>query len=142
MEEDDYNPDDYDEDGFLKGSPFRYNEVVGIYPVDFDTEPEVVELVGKRGVVITCSCNESGEWSYTVAIQSGECWCFDAVELKSLGIVLTQVELYGPQVKQEWARINSDGECVAGDPSFLRRGPTPLFVDLEKLVQKWYAKRR
>ncbi len=135
MEEDDYNPDNYDEDGFLKGSPFRRYEVVEINPVDFETEPEVVELIGKRGVLTTSSFFNN-EWSYSLAIQSGECWCFDAAELTSLGIILTEDELYGPSVKQEWTRINSDGEGVAGDPSFLKRGPTPLSVDLEQLVPK------
>ena len=130
-----YNPDDYDEDGFLKGSPLRRYEVVEINPIDFETEPEVVELIGKRGVLITSSFFNN-EWSYSLAIQSGECWCFDAAELTSLGIILTPAELYGPKVNQEWARINSAGECVAGDPSFLKRGPTPLYMDLEQFVPK------
>ena len=136
MEEElDYNPDDHDEDGFLKVSPLRYNEVVDIVPLDFEAEPQVIELVGKRGVVSGFAHDNIG-WSYGITIQSGEVWCFDAAELTSLGIILTQTELYGPVVKHEWARINSDGECVAGDPSFLKRGPTPLFVDLEQLVPK------
>ena len=128
-----YNLDDYDVDGFFKGSPFRYHEVVDIDPIDFETEPQVIELVGKRGVV-SGFAHDNGDWSYGITIQSGEVWCFDAAELKSIGIILTQTELYGPRVKQEWARLNSNGECVAGDPSFLRRGPTPLYVNLEQLV--------
>ena len=135
MEEDDYNLDDYDVDGFLKGSPFRYHEVVDIHPLDFNTELGIVELIGKRGIISGFAFDKDG-WSYGVTIQRGEVWCFDAAELTSLGIILTQTELYGPAVKREWARINSDGECVAGDPSFLKRGPTPLFVDLEQLVPK------
>jgi hypothetical protein len=128
---------EYHLDGLPLASPLRHNEVVEIRPIDLDTEPEVVELIGKRGVVSGWAYDENGGWSYAIAIQSGDCWCFDAAELKSLRIILTQAELYGPRPeKQEWARINSDGECVAGDPSFLRRGPTPLFVDLEQLVLK------
>ena len=137
MEEalDDGNPKYYDADGFLKGSPFHRYEVVEIQPLDFETEPQVVELIGKHGVVITCSFTDN-EWTHLVQIQSGECWSFDAPELKSIGIVLTQAELYGPVVKHEWARTNSDGEFVAGDLSFLKRGPTPLFVDLEQLIAR------
>ena len=135
MEENDYNSDDYDVDGFPKASPLRHNEVVELRPIDLASEPEVVKLVGKRGVVSGWAYDNAG-WNYGVVIQSGIVWCFDAAELVSLGIILTQTELYGPSVKQEWARINSDGECVAGDPSFLKRGPTPLSVDLEQLVPK------
>ena len=136
MEEFDYNPDDYDEDGFLKGSPFRCYEVIEILASDQDTEQEAAELAGKRGVVTSYADNE-GNWAYGVELQNGKGWYLFASRLSSIGVTLTQEELYGPPSdKQEWARINSDGECVAGDPSFLRRGPTPLFVDLEKLVPK------
>ena len=131
-----YNPDDYDEDGFLKGSPFRCYEVVQILPSDLDTKAEAMELAGKRGV-ITSFANNAGDWAYGVAVQDGECWYLYATRLSSIGIILTQAELYGPPAaKQEWARISSAGECVAGDPSFLKRGPTPLYVDLEQLVPK------
>ena len=129
------NPDDYDEDGFLKGSPFRCYEVVEIQPIECLNEPDVVELIGKRGVVTSFAFND-GAWAYGVGVQSGVRWYLFATELTSVGIILTEDELYGPSVKHEWARINSDGECVAGDPSFLKRGPTPLFVDLEQLIAR------
>lgn len=103
MEEVYYNPDDYHKDGFLKGSPFRCYKVVEIHPLDFDTEPEVVELVGKRGVLTTCSFCDN-EWAYSLAIQSGERWSFDATELTRLGITLTQAELYGPPLRNKNGR--------------------------------------
>ena len=137
MEDDyDYNPDDYDENGFPKNSPLRCYEVVEILTSDQDTEQEAAELAGKRGAVDSYANNE-GNWAYGVAVQNGEGWYLFASRLLSIGVVLTHAELYGPPSgKQEWARINSNGECVAGDPSFLKRGPTPLFVDLEQLVPK------
>ncbi|MGI4792272.1 MAG: hypothetical protein ACRYFS_25890 [Janthinobacterium lividum] len=127
-----YDPDDYDSDGFLKGSPLRCYEVVVMNPTDITSEPGSSALVGKRGVIAGFALND-GDWAYGVAIQSGECRYLFATELTSIGIILTAAEVYGPSVKQEWARINSDGECVAGDPSFIGRGPTPLYVDLERL---------
>ena len=130
----DYNPDDYASDSFPKISPLRCYEVVEILASDQDTEQEAEELAGKRGVVTSFAHNE-GDWAYGVAVQNGERWYLFASRLSSIGLILTQAELHGlPPVKREWARINSNGECVAGDPSFLKRGPTPLFVNLEQLV--------
>lgn len=30
----------------------------------------------------------------------------------------------------------NDGECAAGDPCFLKRGPTPLYVDMEQFMAR------
>lgn len=134
------DPTDHDIDGFPIDSPLRYNEVVEIHPLDFDAESETIEMIGKRGVVSGYAFN-GGEWAYSVAIQSGENWYFQMTELESLGLILTDEELYGPPVKKEWARIRVDvatgeGTCIAGDPSFINRGPAPLHINLEELRAK------
>ena len=120
-------------------TPFRYYEVVEIHPVDLQTEPTVVDLIGKRGIVTSISANDySGVWGFGVAIQNGERWYFEQNELRSTGIMLSEEELYGTDVEHltvrlHWNPATGEETVVSGDPSFLHRGPTPLRIDLEAL---------
>lgn len=120
-------------------TPFRFYEVVEIHPADIETEPTVVDLIGKRGIVTGISANDhSGIWGFGVDVQSGECWYFEQNELRSTGIMLSEEELYGTDVEPltvrlHWNPTTREETVVSGDPSFLHRGPTPLRIDLEAL---------
>ncbi len=118
-------------------SPFDFDEVVTIFPSDMESDPETATLYGKRGVITgMILAEEAGEWYYTLAIQSGENWCFFESELKSTGITVTAEMLYAPRDEAVLrVRVNpetGEGTVVSGDPS-LFRGPMPLQIDLEAL---------
>ena len=119
-------------------TPIRLYEVIEIHPVDFETEPEVVELVGERGVVMAISVNDDlKEWSYTVVVQSGECWYFNAEELHPLNIFLSYDRLFGTGKHLPYdSGAPGTGEGIApSESSALTNGtPTPLSLDLSSLT--------
>lgn len=123
-------------------TPFRFYELVEIYPRrnQEETEQDKQEgaiLEGTRGVVTGIAVNDdSGVWGFSVAVQNGKRWYLEENEMKSLGKIISEEELYAPS--NDWVRLHynpTTGEqtVVAGDPSFLRRGPTPLLADLNAL---------
>ena len=119
--------------------PFRYNEVVEIHPVRFDTYPELSDLIGKRGVVTGDSAPiPGGYWGFSVIIQSGEVWYLEENELKNVGITLSEEQLHGSPDSFATVRLHYNSETeeetvVSGDASLLKRGPIPLITDLDAL---------
>lgn len=120
-------------------TPFRFYEVVEIYPSHSEDDQALVALTGKRGVVTGVSPNtQSGYWGFSVETQSGDCWYFEENELKSTGIFLSKEQLNGPSDDAVTIRLRfnpNTGEetVISGDASLLNRGPTALRIDLEAL---------
>lgn len=120
-------------------TPFRVYEVVEMYPVDFITDPKVVNLIGKRAVVTAIASNDQNEhWGFNVAIQSGERWYFEDHELRAIGVLLSHDELYGSGEGTFLARVRVDPDTgeetvLAGNASLINRGPKPLSIDLQAL---------
>jgi hypothetical protein len=122
-------------------SPFQYYEVVEIVPIYMITEPNVVSLIGKRGVILGMDYdNDFLKWAYTVAIQSGECWYFDEDELRKTSIILTKDILYSSNGQEipEKKRVNFlTEEVVSSDVVLMPPGdnPVPLRVNLAALTR-------
>ena len=125
-------------------TPFRFYELVEIHPRRDQEETkqdkqEGAILEGARGVVTGIAVNDDiGVWGFSVVVQNGENWYLEEEELKSLGKTISEEKLYASPNDSEWVRLHynpTTGEqtVVAGDPSFLHRGPTPLLVDLNAL---------
>ena len=125
-------------------TPFRFNELVEIHPHYRQDESEQekqesVVLEGQRGIISGIASNdEIGIWAFSVAVQNGKCWYLEESELKSLGQIIPDEELYGEPDDTEWVRLHynpvtKETTVIAGDPSFMHRGPTPLQIDLDAL---------
>lgn len=125
-------------------TPFRFYELVEVHPClrQNETEQNKQEravLEGVRGVITGIAANDDTEfWGFSVEVQNGKCWYLQENELKSLGKIILEEELYGPPDDSEWVRLycnptTGEQTVLAGDPSFMHRGPTPLLVDLNAL---------
>ncbi len=119
--------------------PFRMYEVVEIHPLDIETEPEVVNFEGKRGVVSDIGYNAStSHWDVYVTLQNGEDWYFEDRELKSTGLFLDKQTVTDETRETHTIRVRvspttNEGTVVLGDVSQMGRKPKPLAIDLEKL---------
>jgi hypothetical protein len=115
-------------------APFRSYEVVEIHPTDLVTEPTVVDLVGKHGVVAAIGYNASARiWNFGVVVQDGYVWCFDEPELRSTGIFLSHKQLYGTDGYVTIGRVTSEGVLIEGDADAMNAPPAPLRINLEEL---------
>lgn len=117
-------------------APFRYGEVVQIFPVDLETDPEVVTLIGKRGIVSGIEPeDETNGWAIYVAVQNGETWYFTVSELRGTGYVLPR-EVWrgenGPTVRVRVDPVTREGTIVSGNSPISE--PAPLLINLENLV--------
>lgn len=122
-----------------RSSPFQMYEVVEIHPLDLEIEPDVVNLIGRRGIVSDIGYNESTcHWDVYVTLQNGEDWYFEDRELKGLGLFLDKQAIVD-ETKEAYAirvRVDSTtgkGTVISGDITQMGRKPKPLTVDLEKL---------
>lgn len=120
------------------GSLLLY-EVVEIYPIDLETEPDVVNLTGTRGVIVDLGLNDStGHWDVYVTLQNGETWYFQDTELRGTGTILSKnaLQIQGEEVHTVRVQVDpvtNAGTIVAGEVSLMHRKPVPLTIDLEKL---------
>lgn len=118
--------------------PFRQYEVVEIYPLDFETDPSVAELVGQRGIITSLAANSlTNKWDVYVVVQSGETWFFDDDELRGTGIVYRPREL-SEMITTSTVRVHVDlmtgeGTVIDGVPAENRTNLVPLQVDLNSL---------
>ena len=120
-------------------SSFLLYEVVEIHPIDLETEPDVVNLTGTRGVIVDLGLNDStGHWDIYVTLQNGETWYFEDTELRGTGIILSKnaLQIEGDEVHTVRVQVDpvtNAGTVVAGEVSHMRKKPAPLTIDLEKL---------
>lgn len=120
-------------------TPFRFFEVVEIHPLRLDDEPALTSIMGKRGVITgVSSSTQSGYWGFAVDVQNGECWYLEENELKSINVILSEEELFGPNegmatIRLQYNSLTEKQTILEGDVSLLKRGPIPLRIDLESL---------
>lgn len=120
-------------------TPFRFYEVVEIHPRRIEDEPMLSALDGERGVVTGISSStQSGYWGFAVEVQNGKCWYLEENELKSIGIILSEEQLYGPNEDAVTVRLSFNPDTgeetvISGDASLLNQGPIPLRVELNAL---------
>jgi len=118
--------------------PFRQYEVVEIFPVDFETDPSVAELVGRRGIITSLAANpQTNKWDVYVVVQSGETWFFDDDELRGTGIIYKPQELFmtaaTSTIRVHVDLVTGEGTVIDGVPPQNGGNLTPLQVDLDSL---------
>lgn len=114
-------------------APLQYQEVVDVWP----REAKYAHLSGKRGVVEGISVNdETGEWFFGIALQTGEVWFFSAEEVQSIGCSLPQ-DITNIQETQLLSirvdAVTGEGTLVDGDPSIDIHQYVPYPINLDDL---------
>lgn len=114
-------------------SPLQYDEIVVIRP----QEPEYAYLNGKRGVVTGMSVDDdTGEWGFAIALQTGEVWDFSQKEIKSIGRFLSQSMKEMRRTQRFSVKVDAEtgeGLLVNGNPSVNIHQYVPYPVNLDDL---------
>lgn len=114
-------------------SPLQYDEIVKIWP----QEAEYAYLSGKRGVVSGMSVDDNtGEWGFAIALQTGEVWDFSYNEIKSTGRFLPQPVKDTERTRSLTVKVDQatgEGVLVNGDSKVNIHQYVPYPVNLDDL---------